>query len=179
MRRLDRALTPLFPIGLPGALIPTSYLLARALDRRGLAGGPAIVTSAWLGWLGQRAIKLLYLRERPRRAGVKRRVDSYPSGHTTGTTAVAATVASILWRRQIISRSQARLLAVGAPILMGAYRVISDEHWATDVLGGWLCGATIALTCTALLGDAGGQSERRNARLALSPRAPRVRAAIG
>ena len=166
MMRTARALAPLFPFGLPGAFIPAAHVTARRLYRRGLAGGPAIVAAAWLGWLGQRGVKLVYRRERPRRRGVERRIDSYPSGHTTGITAVALTSALVLARRGVISRRAAQRIGIGAPAAMGAYRVISDEHWATDVLGGWLCGSAIALACTALLGDTGGA--RREAR------APRV-----
>ena len=156
MSRTRELLSPLFPFGLPGAFIPAAHLVARRLERRELAGGPAIVTAAWLGWLGQRGVKLVYHRERPRQRGVRRRTDSYPSGHTTGITAVTLTAAMVLSRRCVISRRAARRIAIGAPAVMGAYRVISDEHWATDVLGGWLCGAAIALACTAALGDAGG-----------------------
>jgi len=160
MTRVRRLLAPLFPLGLPGAFIPAAHLVARGLERRGLAGGPAIVTAAWFGWLGQRGVKLVYHRERPLRPGVRRRTDSYPSGHTTGITAVALTAAAVLAQRAVISHRAAKRLAFGAPAVMGAYRVIADEHWATDVLGGWLCGAAIAISCTALLGDAGGARRR-------------------
>jgi membrane-associated phospholipid phosphatase len=187
--RTRELLSPLFPIGLPGAFIPAAHLVARRLERRGLAGGPAIVAAAWLGWLGQRGVKFVYRRERPRRRGVRRRTDSYPSGHTTGITAVALTTAAVLARRDVISRRTARRIAVGAPAVMGAYRVISDEHWATDVLGGWLYGAAIALSCTALLGGAGGaggeggaRGEQRTPRVRSSERVPRrlpARAATG
>ena len=155
MRRARRLLVPLFPVGLPGAFIPAAHLIARRLERRGGVGGPAIVAAAWIGWLGQRGVKLFYHRERPRR-GARRRFDSYPSGHTTGITAVALTAATILGRQRVISRAASRRIAVGAPLTMGVYRVIADEHWATDVVGGWLCGAAIALGCVALLGDASG-----------------------
>ncbi|MGH7622910.1 MAG: hypothetical protein ACREMU_11260, partial [Gemmatimonadaceae bacterium] len=66
MARTGELLSPLFPLGLPGAFIPAAHLVARRLERRGLAGGPAIVAAAWLGWLGQRGVKLVYHRERPR-----------------------------------------------------------------------------------------------------------------
>src|SRR6185437_12458148 len=158
--RTRELLSPLFPFGLPGAFIPAAHLVARRLQRRGLAGGPAIVTAAWFGWLGQRGVKLVYHRERPLRPGVRRRTDSYPSGHTTGITAVALTAAAVLAQRAVISHRAAKRLAFGAPAVMGAYRVIADEHWATDVLGGWLCGAAIAISYTALLGDAGGARRR-------------------
>lgn len=161
MRVVDGMLWPLFPLGLPGSYIAIAYATARALHKRGRAGGPAIVSSAWLGWLSQRAIKLVYKRDRPRRRGVEPRTDSYPSGHTTGATALALTTAYVLRRRRLISRERAVALATIAPVIMGAYRVISDEHWATDVLGGWLLGGVVALGCSAALADSFGGAARR------------------
>jgi hypothetical protein len=160
-RVLDRTLWPLFPIGLPGGYITIAYATAHSLHRRGQRGGPAIVTSAWLGWLVHRAAKLVYARERPRRPRVKRRWDSYPSGHTTGATALSVTTAYVLHRAGLISLRRAAAIAAIPPIVMGAYRVISDEHWATDVVGGWLLGSAIALGCNAALADSAGGAALR------------------
>jgi hypothetical protein len=171
MRRADRVLSPLFPLGLPGGYITIAYLTARALHRRGQRGGPAIVTSAWLGWLVHRAAKLVFERERPRRRGVKRRTDSYPSGHTTGATALALTTAYVLHRRDLISLPRATAIATIAPVTMGAYRVISEEHWATDVVGGWLLGGAVALVCNAALADALGGAARKIKAPGARPRA--------
>lgn len=156
-RRAARLLAPLFPLGLPGGYITIAYLLSRSLRRRGRAGGPAIVTAAWAGWLVHRGAKLMFVRERPRRRGQRRRLDSYPSGHTTGATALAVTTVRVLARHGLISKRRAALIGFGAPIVMGLYRVIDDEHWATDVLGGWLLGSAIGLTCDTLLSSAGGR----------------------
>ena len=90
-------------------------------------------------------MKLGYQRERPLRPGVRRRTDSYPSGHTTGTTALAFTLGYVLFREGVLSKNRAAAIAIGAPALMGAHRVIADDHWATDVLGGWMLGGAIAL----------------------------------
>jgi membrane-associated phospholipid phosphatase len=141
-------LAPLFPIGLPGGYIAIAYATSLWLRRRRRKGGPAIVASAWLGWLAHRAMKVGYRRERPPRAGERRRTDSFPSGHTTGATALALTTARVLHREGLISPQKALAIAIGAPFTMGAYRVIADDHWATDVIGGWLLGAAIALACT-------------------------------
>jgi membrane-associated phospholipid phosphatase len=149
-----RMLSPLFPLGLPGGYITIAYALSYWLRRKRRAGGPAIVTSAWLGWLVQRGVKVFYFRERPLRPGVRRRTDSYPSGHTTGTTAFALTSAYVLHRQRMLSTGGAMAVAIGAPMLMGAYRIIADDHWTTDVVGGWLVGGAIALTCNAILADA-------------------------
>jgi membrane-associated phospholipid phosphatase len=152
-RGVDSAMWPLFPLGLPGGYIGMAYATSYWLRRRSRRGGPAIETAAWLGWLGHRAAKLFYERERPRRRGEKRRTDSYPSGHTTGATALALTTAWVLRRQRLISAPGSMLIALGAPAVMGVYRVIADDHWATDVLGGWFLGSAIALTCNALLAD--------------------------
>jgi len=176
VRSMKRLLWPLFPLGLPGGYIAIAYATAHGLHRRGRRGGPAIVTSAWLGWLVHRAAKLVYTRRRPHRRGVKPRNDSYPSGHTTGATALALTTAYVLRRRRLISLPGAVALASIAPTVMGTYRVIDDEHWATDVVGGWLLGAAIALTCNAALADSSGGAARRIKASEATPRALHHRA---
>lgn len=153
---VDRILWPLFPLGLPGGYITIAYALAHRLHRAKRRGGPAIVTSAWLGWLVHRAAKLAYERQRPRRRNSRRRSDSYPSGHTTGATALAITSAYVLGREGMISTPAAVTIGAGAPLLMGAYRVIADDHWATDAVGGWLLGGAIGLACNAVLADSLG-----------------------
>lgn len=139
-------LAPLFPLGMPGGYLAMGYLSAHALKRRGKHGGSAIVMSAWLGWLVHRAIKVVLVRERPPEPGRRRRIDSFPSGHTTGATALAFTLARVLYREGLISKRAALAIAAGAPLVMGCYRIIDDEHWATDVAGGWMLGSAIAAT---------------------------------
>lgn len=154
------ALEPLFPVGLPGGYITIAYATARWMHRRHKHGSRAVVTSAWLGWLVHRAVKLGYFRERPPRPGKRRRIDSYPSGHTTGATALAVATALVLRRNGLISGTHARAIALGGPAIMGAYRVIADDHWATDVIGGWLLGASIGLSCYAALGETNRRAPR-------------------
>ena len=172
-RRLATLAAPLFPLGLPGGYIAMSYLLARSLRRRRRSGGPAIVTAAWAGWLVHRGIKLVFVRERPRRPGQRRRLDSYPSGHTTGTTALALTTVRVLLRHGLITRRRAALIGLGAPVVMGVYRLIDDEHWATDVIGGWLLGSSIALACDVLFADRGNEMRAATRAPAAKSRASR------
>jgi len=155
------ALVPMFALGLPGGYITIAHLTAHWLRRRDARGGSAIVSSAWLGWLVHRAAKLVYSRERPPSPRVRGRTDSYPSGHTTGATALALTTALVLDRQGLVSRNGARVIAIGAPLAMGAYRVIDDEHWITDVIGGWLLGSAIGIGCDVALGDARPRRLRR------------------
>jgi len=53
---------------------------------------------------------------------------------------------------------------------MGVYRVIDDEHWVTDVVGGWLLGGAIGVTCNAALADSVGGAARRVKALEASSR---------
>jgi membrane-associated phospholipid phosphatase len=144
-RAAARVLSPLFPIGLPGSYLTIAHATAHWVRRRGRSGGASIVASAWLGWLVHRAIKVVLVRRRPPRFGERPRFDSFPSGHTTGATALALTTAIVLQREGLISSRQAAAIGIGAPLLMGFYRVVADDHWATDVFGGWVLGSAIAL----------------------------------
>lgn len=164
LRGVGPALAPLFPVGLPIVYLPVAYATALWLRRVGARGGRAIVASAWLGWLVHRAAVAAFVRERPRRPGLRRRTDSFPSGHTTAITSLALTTACVLYRQGLLSRRPAVALGVVAPVAMGAYRVLDDEHWATDVMGGWLVGAAIALSCVAA--DAVSNPPRVRARAA-------------
>lgn len=150
---LTAALAPLDPLGYPGGYIPIAHLCARWLRRRGVPHHRALVVAAWAGWIAHRLAKLVYERERPPR-GVRvkgPKLDSFPSGHTTGATTFALTAARILAENGILSREQALMLGLGAPLVMGASRVYADVHWATDVAGGWLLGAAVAFSLGALL----------------------------
>lgn len=162
-------LAPLFLAGLPGGYLTAAHATSFWLRKSRRAGGPAIVTSAWLGWLVHRGVKLVYRRERPPRAGERRRTDSYPSGHTTGVTALAVASSLVLKRQNIISGKTAAAVGVGAPLVMGIYRLVDDEHWTTDVIGGWMLGSAIALTCTAVLGNARGPRIRPARRPVAAP----------
>jgi len=162
--RIARAMVPLFPLGLPGGYLTIAYLAAHHLHRNGRRGGPEIVTSAWCGWLAQRGVKLFYRRERPVARGKRYRTDSFPSGHTTGLTSLAVASALALSRQRLVSPVAAAAIAVGASTLMGAYRVLADDHWTTDVVGGWMVGGAVALACDALLAGATGGAAHGAAR---------------
>ena len=143
-RRAGRAMIPLYPLGMPGGYLAIAYAIAHWLKRHERGGGPQIVTSAWLGWILHRAAKMAIARRRPGTRGDRGHRESFPSGHTTGATALAFTAACVLYREGVISRKTAVAIATAAPVVMGVYRVLDDEHWATDVMGGWVLGAAIA-----------------------------------
>ena len=66
---------------------------------------------------------------------------SFPSGHSTGSMAIAVVVSYVALRTH---HAHARLITVvsgTAVLLVGISRLYLDVHWTSDVLGGWLIGA--------------------------------------
>lgn len=150
-RRLGKAMIPLYPLGMPGGYLAIAYGTGHWLKRREYRGAPQIVASAWLGWILHRAAKAAIERRRPGIRGRRGHIESFPSGHTTGATALALTAAYVLHREGLLSRRAALTMAAAVPTVMGVYRVLDDEHWATDVVGGWVLGAAIATGLAATL----------------------------
>ena len=151
-RRFELAQRPLEIFGLPGAHIPTAFVAARALRRRGHRGGPTIAGAALAGWLAVRVMRVLIHRQRPPRPPGRgpKRESTFPSGHTTELTSLAIVSAYVLQRERILTRGAARVLGFGLPIVIGLNRVYVREHWFTDVLGGWALGAAVGLACVSL-----------------------------
>ena len=93
----------------------------------------------------------------PRRRPVDHPV--FPSGHAFRTTAVALTAAYVLSRGQVVPAGIAWPVATVTSAAIGIARLIREKHLASDVVGGWIAGATIAsIMCVAVElagGDAG------------------------
>jgi undecaprenyl-diphosphatase len=69
---------------------------------------------------------------------------SFPSGHSSNTMAILLLFALLSgggWRTYV---------AVAVAILVGLTRIVLGVHWPSDVLGGWLIGAGVALTAFGL-----------------------------
>jgi undecaprenyl-diphosphatase len=151
-RRLELTQLPLEILGLPGAYIPVALLMARHLRRRKRRGGASITTAAFAGWLALRLSRLVIHRPRPPRPPRRRpkSESTFPSGHTTGVTALALVAARILHDEQILTIPQATALGIGWPLVTAVNRVYVREHWLTDVLGGFTLGLTAAMGVLAL-----------------------------
>ncbi len=74
---------------------------------------------------------------------------SFPSGHAMMSAVVYLTLASLAAR--LMHRRQLKLyvlsVAIVFTILIGASRVYLGVHWPSDVLPGWMIGASWALAC--------------------------------
>jgi undecaprenyl-diphosphatase len=129
-----------------GAAIAITILARRGGRRRRVV---VPLAGASLGAIAlHHAVKAVYRRKRPMIALRRGKTEpAFPSGHTTDATAVLATGAYLLIREGILSRRVAIPVATALAVTTGASRVALGWHWGTDVLGGWLAGATVAAAC--------------------------------
>jgi len=132
-------------VGSQKILIPlagVSAVLLVARRRLVLAG---LVIVAWGGALGlYNLVKHFVHRPRPPMAIwlVKVTSTSFPSGHATQSlatfVALALVAAALAASAGVVAKSLALTLAAG----IGWSRVYLGVHWTTDVIAGWLIGAT-------------------------------------
>jgi membrane-associated phospholipid phosphatase len=166
-RRVRRARNPVFDVaaaalylpGYPAVYFPATALVARALKHRDLAAADMPLAAAGAAWVAQRAIKQLVHRRRP--PGRHREPGSFPSGHTTPTTAIALATALVLARAGRARPLPLVALTLGVPVSVGLARVYRDAHWMTDVIGGWMAGASLALLFDAIGGRPPDSKPRR------------------
>jgi len=94
------------------------------------------------------AVKLLVSRPRPPAGDAVTDASgfSFPSGHAATTVAVYAVLTLVLARR-CCGRTRIAVALAGALVVLavGASRVYLGVHYPTDVVAGWLTGATLAL----------------------------------
>ena len=97
--------------------------------------------------------KLLFQRDRPVDILLFEQTDSFPSGHATITVALYGFLAYLAIRFSRTFSHQVRIvvMTVFFSILVGLSRIVLNEHYLSDVLGGYLVGAlwlTVAISVT-------------------------------
>lgn len=97
--------------------------------------------------------KSIYHRARPIDILLVERTYSFPSGHATITVALYGFIAYLLIRFSQHFRQRVRIFVVAVffAILIGFSRILLNEHYLSDVLGGYLVGGlwlTVAISVT-------------------------------
>ncbi len=150
---LDRVM---FGLTLIGAIKIFSLALAAVLAgllMQGYRHGPAVLACAVTGALIlNESFKLLFHRARPVLPWSigDEHTFSFPSGHSLFSVTLYGTLCWLALRHgtcwwQVVP------VAVVLPLAIGASRIYLGEHYPTDVLAGWLCGAI--WTATVILID--------------------------
>jgi membrane-associated phospholipid phosphatase len=149
-RRPTRAVAEwIEPLGKWYGQMPMAAVAATALWR---ARGPraaipvagASAAAASLAWLLERVMPA----RTPPPGRHSPTEPAFPSGHALQTSAAAWAAAHVLIREGA-SAGVVVPLAVALPIASGLTKLYLDKHWLTDVLGGYLLGATIAASAAA------------------------------
>lgn len=130
------------------SLIGAALVVAALLVRRGAHVRPLVVAAVpFVLSLIVYSLKMFFQIGRP---GVASALTfSFPSGHTSGSTAVAIVIGYVINRERVAPRL-GWAVAVSVPILVGVSRVVLDMHWASDVLGGWMVGGAYAAAVCSL-----------------------------
>ena len=97
--------------------------------------------------------KRLFHRTRPVDILLFERTDSFPSGHATITVALYGFLAymAIRFSRNFAMQVRIAVITIFFSLLIGLSRILLNEHYLSDVLGGYLVGAlwlTVAISVT-------------------------------
>ena len=146
-RALDVITKPITLLSIPLLIVAVTAVIVWWLHNIGsnnaaLAIGVTPIMAAALG----QAFTVFFPQPQPPDAIVERNGKSpatFPSGHTTGVTAEALTIACVLSSEGLASPAAiAGLLAW--PLLVGVSRLYRDRHWFSDTVAGWIAGIGVA-----------------------------------
>jgi membrane-associated phospholipid phosphatase len=136
---LDAASAIVTPLTAPPLLIAASLALAFAVRRRGAHVALPIAAAPFAAMIAGRTFTELL----PQQDSPSECEPCFPSGHTTGATAEAFTIAYVLRREKMIGVPLAMTIAA-MPFIGGANRLYRDRHWSSDIVAGWAAGTVIA-----------------------------------
>lgn len=151
-RWLEIAATDITSLGSATVLGLTVVAVVGFLLLQGLIRNAGFVLVASVGgWFLNDLLKALFARPRPSIVPHLREVFtmSFPSGHALTSAVVFLTLGALLMRvadRRIV-KFYCMAVAIFATLLVGATRVYLGVHYPTDVLAGWMFGASWALLC--------------------------------
>jgi membrane-associated phospholipid phosphatase len=134
----------------PAALGVSAYLLGRrGATPRGRAGAAAVALAAGAAAALAPAFDR-WLPQPPAPPGhPDPRKPVFPSGHTFGPGTVALASAYVLAREGLAPMAVALPAAVALPLVTAGGKLVEQQHWASDVAGGYLGALAVAGACCA------------------------------
>ncbi len=132
-------------------IVATLLLVFQARRREALIFAATVIAAQ----ASSQLLKAFYGRERPALVAHGSYVysHSFPSGHSAMAAAVFLILATVVASVEPRRRTKALIygVAIVAVLGVGVSRVYLGVHWPTDVLGGWVLGASWALAAWLLL----------------------------
>lgn len=128
----------------PEGQIVMSVVASLVLERRDVPRAYRVATAVACTVLIDKAIKKLVDRRRPPGYRGHQTCESFPSGHTAAAVAMAVTVSHLLRRSGDPAASRATVGAWATSALIAESRLLLDDHWPSDVVGGALLGGVVA-----------------------------------
>jgi len=123
----------------------------------------ACVVATALAGVAETVVKPIVGRPRPAtRVFTGQTGAGFPSGHTTGATALAICAVAVAWSLAGSRRSRVTVgvAATAYVVVIGVSRLVVGAHYSLDVVGGWLLGSTIAIAVLMTVTRSGTIQER-------------------
>lgn len=136
-------------LGAREVLLPVGVILGWRLFRGTKAGIALLAFCAVAAAEYNSFLKRTFHIRRPATGVLEGLGFSFPSGHTTGSAAIAVVVSYMAVRRRMHPRIVVPLCILYT-LLVGVSRVYLDVHWASDAIGGWIVGAVFGVGCCAV-----------------------------
>jgi undecaprenyl-diphosphatase len=135
------------PLGKWYAHLPLALATGYALGRQGRPAAAAAVAGASVGAIVlSRAVERILPQRPPPPERREPWEQSYPSGHSFETTAVALAGGYVLVREGVWRPWTAMPLALVAAA-SGLGKFVMNRHWASDLVGGYCAGVALGSAC--------------------------------
>lgn len=129
-------------------MAPLAAVIAWAVSGRNLTVAALVLLTGYVSAEFVDVLKAFFAVVRPERGFLERDSSSFPSGHASGSAAIA-----VFLGIAVRHRAKGRFIAIVAvvfAVLVAFSRVYLDQHWFSDVTGGLVIGSAIGLGFSAL-----------------------------
>lgn len=145
-RQLDAVSAVITAMSAPAFLVPVTMAIAFSQRKRGTSSWLPLALAPVAAMTAGQLMTLRGPKQFPPASSDEDCSPCFPSGHTTGLTAEAMTVAYVLRREAVLSRNQT-LALMAFPMVAGMNRLYRDRHWVSDIAGGLAAGTAVGAAC--------------------------------
>ena len=129
-------------------MAPLAAVIAWAVSGRNLTVAAMVLLTGYVSAEFVDVLKAFFAVVRPETGVLERESSSFPSGHASGSAAIAVFLGIAV--RHLAHGRFVAICAAAFAVLVGFSRIYLDQHWFSDVTGGMLVGSAIGLGFSAL-----------------------------